>query len=175
MRLDDTIQTAAGPLSVELARPEDLDALVEIDRNTSAWSRAIGFEPGEPPRPIREIFAEVVGRGDEMYVARHEGRPVAKLSLQWSDDLWHDLPAEAGYVHGLATHRDFAGLGVGLALLRWAEDAVVAAGKLYVRLDCNADNPPLRAYYERAGYVHRGDVALPHRTGSRYEKRVGTR
>jgi GNAT superfamily N-acetyltransferase len=172
MRHEDAIEMPTGSLTVGLAQPDDLDALVAIDRGAAEWSRSIGYEPGEPPRPIREIFAEILARGNEMYVARREGQPVAKLALQWSDDLWLDLPAEAGYVHGLATRRDFAGQGIGLALLRWAEGLVTAAGKSFVRLDCNADNPPLRAYYERAGYEHRGDVTLAHRTASRYETRV---
>ena len=45
-----------------------------------------------------------------------------------------------------------------------------AAGKPVLRLDCAAENLALRAYYERAGFVHCGDVRLPHRGAARYEK-----
>jgi ribosomal protein S18 acetylase RimI-like enzyme len=158
-------------LTIRLARPDDVDALVEIDASASAWVRALGYDPGEPPRPIREIVADRVRRG-ELYLARLDGKPASMVALQSDDELWHDVEGEAIYIHGLATHRDFAGKGIGLALLRWAERTAAAATKDYLRLDCNADNPALGAYYERAGFTHRGDVALPHRVASRYEKRI---
>lgn len=168
----ETITTSNGILTIAQAQPADVDALVAIDMSASRWAVAMGYDPGQPPRPPREILGERVARG-EVYLARRDGAPAAMLTLQWADpDVWGDLPSEAGYVHGLATHRAFAGQGIGLALLRWIERQVAAAGRSLVRLDCNASDPPLRAYYERAGFTHRGDVALAHRTASRYEKHV---
>ncbi len=171
MSREETSATPHGTISIGPARPEDLDALVAIDASASNRVRALGLDPGMPPRPMREILADRVARG-EIALARLDGQPAAMLALQWADDLWRDLPGAAGYVHGLATHRDFAGKGVGLALLGWAERIVAQEGKAYLRLDCNADNPTLRAYYARAGFAHRGDVALPGRVASRYEKRI---
>jgi GNAT superfamily N-acetyltransferase len=159
-------------ISIALAGPADLDALVEIDASASAWSDAIGRPGGNAPRPLRDIFAETIMRG-EAWIARWRGERAGKITLQWQDEsLWGQMPWDAVYVHGLSTHRDYAGKGVGLALLRWAERAAESAGRSYVRLDCNADNPELRAYYERAGFAHRGDVALGHRVAARYEKRI---
>jgi protein-tyrosine phosphatase len=170
-----TIATPAGaPLDVGCAGPEDLDALAAMDASATRRLATLGIDPGQPPRPIRAILAERVARG-EVYAASRDGVPVAMLTLQWSDPYaWADQPpGVAAYVHGLAARHEAAGQGVGLALLRHVERVVAAAGGTAVRLDCDADNPRLRAYYERAGYVHRGDVALPHRRASRYERRVG--
>jgi GNAT superfamily N-acetyltransferase len=159
-------------ISIALAGPADLEALLEIDASASAWSDAIGRPGGSAPRPLRDIFAETIMRG-EAWIARWRGERAGKITLEWQDTkTWGQTPWDAVYVHGLSTHRDFAGKGVGLALLRWAERAAEAAGRSYVRLDCNADNPELRAYYGRAGFAHRGDVALGHRVAARYEKRV---
>ena len=109
----------------------------------------------------------------ESWIARWRGERAGKITLEWQDTkTWGQTPWDAVYVHGLSTHRDYAGTGVGLALLRWAERAAEAAGREYVRLDCNADNPELRAYYERAGFTSRGEVALGHRVAARYEKRI---
>lgn len=47
-------------------------------------------------------------------------------------------------------------------------------GKAYLRLDCVAWNESLRAYHERAGYEHVGDVTVYEFTQSRYEKRAAT-
>jgi hypothetical protein len=58
----------------------------------------------------------------------------------------------------LAVRRGYPGLGA--ALLGWAAESVRDAGRRFVRLDCVAGNPRLRAYYEAAGFAHRGDVAV---------------
>jgi GNAT superfamily N-acetyltransferase len=92
-----------------------------------------------------------------VWVADAEGAAVATLTLSWSDVLWPD-DGRAGYLHRFATRQ--AGTGLGAALLHWATDAVRARGRDRLRLDCPAENGALRGYYERAGFVHRGDVVL---------------
>ncbi len=166
------ISTPFGPLVIALADPDDLEALLAIDASAYGWRAAQGYAVSAPPRPLRELFSEAIAR-DEMYLARRDGVPAGKIVLQWSDDLWRDLPGEACYVHGLATHRTFAGQEIGRTLLRWADGRAAAQGKLLLRLDCDATNPKLRAYYERVGFIRAGDVTLPHRTAARYEKSVG--
>lgn len=45
-----------------------------------------------------------------MYLARLAGRTFGTFALQWSDEeVWGDVPEDAGYVQGLAVRRDFAG------------------------------------------------------------------
>ena len=96
-----------------------------------------------------------------MYLAALEGRTFGTLALQWSDEeVWGYAPGDAGYVHGLAIRRDFAGLGLGRELLRWAEDRAALSGKRYLRLDCVAKNRRLNEYYERAGFRCRGRVRV---------------
>lgn len=165
-----TAETPQGELVIQQARLEDVETLVAIEDEAARWVRSLGIEPGEAPRPLGEIFAEAVARG-ELYVALRDGVIAGKITLQTGDDpVWEGIPGDALYVHGLTTARAFAGQEIGKALLRWAEERAREGGKSYVRLDCNADNPALRAYYERAGFTHRGDVQLPHREASRYEK-----
>jgi GNAT superfamily N-acetyltransferase len=171
MSEDETLETPYGALMISRAHPNDLETALAIDASAYGWRAAMGIPTGTPPRPLPELFAESIARG-EMYLARLDGAPAGKIVLQRQDTLWSDDAGKAIYVHGLATHRDFAGKGIGRALLTFAERVAADAGKAYVRLDCNADNPNLRAYYERAGFTHRGDVALPHRVASRYEKRI---
>ncbi len=164
------VETPQGELIIQRARLEDVETLVAIEDEAARWVRSLGIEPGEAPRPLGEIFSEAVARG-EIYVVLSDGIVAGKITLQTGDDpVWEGIPGDALYVHGLTTARAFAGQEIGRALLRWAEDRARESGKAYLRLDCNADNPALRAYYERAGFTHRGDVQLPHREASRYEK-----
>ena len=160
-------------LTIRQAGLADVETLAAIDEEAAAWVRSLGIEPGEPPRPLREIFAAGVAHG-YMYLAESEGVAAGKITLQERDSLWDDKPGAALYVHGLTVRRSFAGRELGRVLLRWAEDQARARGKAYLRLDCNADNPALRAYYERAGFAHRGDIAQADRVASRYEKDLTT-
>ena len=161
-------------LTIRQARPDDVDTLAEIEEEAAAWQRSRGIEPGQPPRPFREIFTATVAAG-QTYVAERDGTTVGKITLQAADSLWYDQPGEALYVHGLTVRRSFVGQEIGRTLLRWAEGRARTQGKACLRLDCNADNPALRAYYERAGFAHRGDVVLGHRVASRYERDLSPR
>lgn len=156
-------------LTIRQARPNDVGTLATIEEEAAAWLRSRGIEPGQPPRPYQDIFAATVAAG-QTYVAERGGVVAGKITLQAADSLWYDQPGESLYIHGLTVRRSFAGQEIGRALLRWAEDRARSQGKACLRLDCNANNPALRAYYERAGFAHHGDVVLAHRVASRYEK-----
>ena len=158
--------------SVRFAGMSAIRALVLVD--ASAWLRARGIEPGHPPRPLAELFAGTIAHGN-MYIALVDGQPAAKMALTQEDRLWNDLPGKALYVHGLMVRRAYAGRQIGPALLRWADTLAERLGRPLLRLDCNADNPALRAYYERAGFTPRGEVTLPHRVAARYERAVARR
>jgi ribosomal protein S18 acetylase RimI-like enzyme len=168
----DAVTTPDGRLAIAQAAADDVDAAAAIEEDAARWVRSQGIDPGVPPRPLRDILTECAARG-ELFLARLDNEPVAKLVLQWADPrMWGDFPGEAGYVHGLMVRRAFAGRQIGLHLLRWAERVAALAGRDYLRLDCRADNPALRHYYECAGFVYRGDVTTGSYTGSRYERRV---
>jgi GNAT superfamily N-acetyltransferase len=78
-------------------------------------------------------------------------------------------PEQSAYVHRLAVKREFAGGGVSTALLRWAAERARSLGKKYLRLDCEASRPKLRAVYERFGFRHHSDRQVEPYFVSRYE------
>lgn len=59
---------------------------------------------------------------------------------------------DAYYVYTVASRMRPASRGVGRSLLSWAADRARTLGVTYLRLDCWADNPHLRAYYEKLGF-----------------------
>ena len=154
------------------AAESDADTVQSILEEAARWLtyRGIGgWTPGSFPR--RRIL-ERIGRG-EMYLAGLAGQTFGTLALQWSDEeVWGDTPGDAGYVHGLAVRRDFAGRGLGRELLRWAEDRVALSGRSYLRLDCLAENQGLNEYYGRAGFRCRGRARVWGMELNLYERRV---
>jgi GNAT superfamily N-acetyltransferase len=161
-------------ITVRRATPADVAAIAAIHDDAMRWAFARGFRRREPLAldTLRADAAERIAI-HEVYVACDDGSPVATLVLTWDDDgLWDDLPGDAGCLYAFAVKRSYAGQGVGHALLDWACRYVAATGRTLLRLDCDAGNPGLRAYYERSGFTHRGDAWRGERALARYEKAV---
>jgi len=75
-------------------------------------------------------------------------------------------------MHRLAVKRRFAGGDVSIALLDWAAERVRALRHPYLRLDCEASRPRLRAMYERYGFTYHSDRCVGPYLVARYELRV---
>jgi GNAT superfamily N-acetyltransferase len=108
------------------------------------------------------------------FVAECDREPVGVIKFQLEDpEFWPDLPpGESAFVHRLAVRRSFAGGEVSAALLNWALERTRSLGKKYLRLDCEASRPKLRALYERFGFVHHSDKPVGPYFVSRYEYRI---
>jgi ribosomal protein S18 acetylase RimI-like enzyme len=167
-----TARTYEG-LEVREARPADLAAVVSMLEEAARWMLRRGIEGWTPDGFSRERIAVLIESG-EMYLAVLDGRPAGTFTLQWSDtETWGDVPDDAGYIHGLAIRREFAGKGLGREMLRRAEQTVSRSEREYLRLDCVADNDALNEYYRQAGFARRGIAVVRGLAVSLYEKRVG--
>jgi ribosomal protein S18 acetylase RimI-like enzyme len=157
-------------VKIELARFEDLDAVLDILSGAARWLRERGIEQWPDPFP-RSRVEDSLARG-ELYLARVDKSIAATFVLQWEDELfWGEQPPVAGYIHAVAVRREHAG--VGRQVIEWAERAVREAGRPFLRLDCMRDNPRIRSYYEALGFEHRGDRLVGGQfDASLYEKSV---
>lgn len=170
-----TLLTSIGQIDIVQAQASELYAVLDILEEAAAWIASRGIDqwrPGSFIGPRYQSIADQVKRG-EVYLAKHEGEPIATLTLQWEDKrMWGDVPADAAYVHRIAIRRPYAGKGIGLQLLQWTENTAAAACKDYLRLDCMAENQALRNYYEQAGFAYRGEIQGKGWRGSLYEKNI---
>jgi predicted N-acetyltransferase YhbS len=140
----------------------------------TVWVRERGYEQWPLPYP-RDELASAIDRG-EVYVAELDGEVVATVTLLWDDPrYWGERPADAAYVHKLAVRRACAGQRIGNAIVEWADRTAATAGRDFLRLDCIGDNPGIRAYYERLGFEHRGDLVVNGRKMAIYERHVRAR
>lgn len=167
--------TEWGDCTVVEATDADTDALLAMRDDAARWLLARGIDqwhPGEIPYSWE--------RGDEfvVFVLRHEEDRVGTVTIVWDDPvIWGEQPVPAGYVHNLVVARPCAGHGLGVRLLRWAEDHVAASGRSMARLDCVASNRELRDLYESAGYRWVRDQRypwLPDMALALYEKALPT-
>ncbi len=157
-------------MRIRRARPDEIEVVLAVLADAAAWLRARGVEQWPDQFPTDWVTPAI--EAGETWLAELDGRIIGSLVEQWDDPLfWAGYPSDAGYLHRLAVHRHGGGLGA--RLLLWAEDHAAGEGKTYLRLDCVASNESLRAYYERAGYDHVGDVTVGEFTQARYQKRIG--
>jgi GNAT superfamily N-acetyltransferase len=107
-------------------------------------------------------------------IAECDGETAAVLKFQLEDRLfWPDVTqSESAFVHRFAVRRRFAGLGISSALLSWAVERARSLGRDYLRLDCEASRPKLRAVYERFGFIHPSDRQVGPYFVSRYEYKI---
>jgi predicted N-acetyltransferase YhbS len=158
-------------VNVRKADLDDTELVAGLLDEASRWVGERGFEQWPLPFPRTQI-AEAIARG-EVFVAEHEGEPVATVTILTEDPrYWGARPPDALYVHKLAVARAHAGRGFGSKVIRWAEGRAASLGRQFLRLDCLGDSEGIRDYYERLGFEHRGDLVRGKRNMCIYERRV---
>src|SRR5205085_4420393 len=94
--------TPIGQIDIVQAQASELDVVLDILEEAAAWVTSKGIDqwrPGSFIGPRYQSIADQVKRG-EVYLAKHDGEPIATLTLQWEDKrMWGDVPADAAYVH----------------------------------------------------------------------------
>jgi GNAT superfamily N-acetyltransferase len=105
------------------------------------------------------------------FVAEHSGAAAGVVKFQLEDaQFWPDVPSdEAAYIHRLAVRRSYAGQGASTTLMQWAAEQTGLLRRRYLRLDCEASRPRLRAIYERFGFRHHSDRQVGPYLVSRYQ------
>lgn len=159
------VPTAAGTMEIIRATAADVDDAFDV--LCDSCHRVV--ELGRPiPRWLftaegRLHVADKV-RDCDYFLGLIDGRPAAGVWLKWADPAgWGDCACSrnAGYVHGLGVKREWAGFGVGAAMVNWCADHVADRGVELVRLECDAPNSKIRNYYEALGFAERGVLPGP--------------
>jgi GNAT superfamily N-acetyltransferase len=171
MNVGQSQQLAPNDFIVVPAKPEDLETVLGILDEAAAWiieqKLPSVWKPGEFSR---EAFLEQISRA-EVHVGLVDGNAAGTITLQWSDLVfWGEQQPDSGYVHKLAVRPAYAGQRIGLEMLKWAEAAAREVGKRFLRLNCMAADRKIRDYYERAGFLYKGDVVRPKAVAALYEK-----
>lgn len=163
-------------LQVRQAMPEDAESVADILKEAARWLERSGMSLWQQDELNAVNIAEDVTLG-LYFLAVDKGYAVGTLRFQLEDPtVWPDaLPQQATYIHRLAVRRHYAGTGLSTTLLRWAVDRTRVLGRKYLRLDCVATRPRLRAVYESFGFhFHSVHEFGPYRV-ARYEYDVELR
>ena len=122
----------AVKVDISTAKPDEIDTVLGILDEAAAWiitnNLPSVWKPGEFSH---QTFLDQIAQ-DEVYLASVDGIAVGTFVLQWSDSFWWgERSSEAGYFHKFAVRPLLAGRGIGLEMLRWAEQRTRSAGKKF--------------------------------------------
>lgn len=167
--------TAPHP-EIRVADPRDIDISAEILEAAATWGASAGcpsWTPGSFTGPgsvgISRLRSDL--ESTSLYLVWLDNAAVATFSLLESDALfWPSARDDALYLHRFAVRRVNAG--VGAHAVAWAGAEARRRERAYVRLDCLAENPGIRRYYERHGFAPVGEKLIDGVRFSLYEMRV---
>ena len=160
----------ASEMQIRQATPQDVEIVADILKEAARWLKQVGmplWQEGEleSSRIVPDVNAGL------FFLAEYSGDSAGTLKFQLDDPVvWPDArPQDAAYIHRLAVRRQFAGTGLSTDLLFWAVERTHALRRRFLRLDCDASRPRLRALYERFGFRYHSDAQVGPYVVSRYE------
>jgi GNAT superfamily N-acetyltransferase len=159
--------------SIRQAKRQDTGMVAEILSEAAHWLEENGMAMWRGDELVPSHIATDVDAGI-FFIAECHGEAAGVVKFQLEDEqFWPDVPAgESAFVHRLAVRRRFAGGEISSAMLSWAVERARSPRRDYLRLDCEASRPRLRAVYEKFGFVHHSDRQVGPYYVSRYEFRV---
>jgi ribosomal protein S18 acetylase RimI-like enzyme len=164
-------------MKITLAEKSDFAPVLDLVQRVAGWLKQEQmkqweeFLTGDGPDLLMRRFQE-----GEVYIAQDGRRIVGVIVIQWEDGFWGERGSDetAAYVHTMAVERDWAGRGVGAALMAQAELRAAEEGRRYIRLDCGKENSKLCGYYESHGFKKVGEKQWDDWTANLYQKDLGT-
>jgi ribosomal protein S18 acetylase RimI-like enzyme len=169
--------------TVRHANPQDISILTQIRNDAHANKLTHGDcawgERALSEADVLNVLSSSFARKD-LYIVELDSMPVASFSLclagERSDlETWASQDPNAAYVHRLCVRKGFNGLGLGSYIIDWCLSRLSALDRRILRLDCDARNAKLCAYYESLGFI-RVDISPDASDGdyvaSMYEKPI---
>ncbi|MBW4615786.1 MAG: GNAT family N-acetyltransferase [Desmonostoc vinosum HA7617-LM4] len=162
-------------ISIRQASIQDTVIVSDVLREAAVWLQQLGIPLWHDSEVAMESISQDVANG-LFFLAEAAGEPAGTIKFQLEDLLfWPDVSQEeSAFVHRLAIRRHYSGGKVSLVLLNWAVEYAKMLGRRYLRLDCDAARPRLRAVYENFGFRHHSDRQVGAFYVSRYEYEILT-
>ena len=142
---------------LRVAASREAEVSASIIEEVAAWGASQGF-PSWTPGSFTGVDSLGMSRlrGDiaagGLYLVWRGDSPVATFSLLERDPIyWPFAGDEALYLHRFGVRRLAAG--AGSHAVEWCLREARRRERSFVRLDCLADNPGIRRYYERFGFT----------------------
>ena len=126
-----------------------------------------------PPAEKIKWVQEGIQNKEFFFIESDEGDLMGMVRILEMDLLyWGEMNDKSRYIHSLVITDEYNGKGIGSKVIQKIEQDAREDDFDYLRLDCDAKNPKLCAYYENQGFEKVGQKELPISTYNLYEKRI---
>lgn len=126
----------------------------------------------DPPADKLAWVRQGVENGEFVFVYNQTNDLVGMFRLMNSDTLyWEQKGIDKGvrYVHSLVIADPYTGSGLGQEIMKRIITNLKSKEIKLLRLDCEASNSKLCAYYEAFGFQKTGEKTTPYSTNNLYE------
>lgn len=164
---------------IRRADESETGLVLSLRREAEQWLHGRGIRQWLPEWRERshQIIREGVRQGKTWLVFDVE-RAIATVTLNGPDlDFWRpsDDLESALYFYKLIVERDYAGCGLGEAVIDWVSRYAEDEGKAWVRLDCWRNNYQLQNYYRTLDFRHlRTETINGRESGALFQRPAGT-
>ena len=161
------------------ATADDMDALLALGAEGSAYLRANGVDQWQDNFPNEAVFTRDIGKGN-CWLFTHGQTPAGVIVVYLEPDpdypaiegRWLTEGTPYGVIHRAAISAAFRGHGLVDEMFSLAEDIILGSGCVSARVDTHEDNGPMRHVLERRGYAPCGVVYL-HHGSEECKRRIG--
>lgn len=149
---------------VRLAELEEANHVINMLKKIAQWMQNNEINQwqylltGGDDEEIRSSISK-----KETYMLLNEKGIVATFTLsphqsEWDQHIFGiEKEHESLYLHRLAIAPEFMGNGLGSEIMKWIH-ANVKSDKVYLKLDCVADNLKLNHFYQENGFEYLGET-----------------
>lgn len=116
--------------------------------------------------PSAKIFEQDLRR-NELFVAENEGQLIgtivisSRIDPEYTTVNWLTVTSNQLYIHRLAVHPHYQGMGYARRLMDFAEKMSRDKGCISIRLDTFSQNKRNQHFYEQRGYQRLDDIYFP--------------
>lgn len=126
----------------------------------------------DPPEEKLSWVREGIVDGEFIFVCNQLNDLIGMFRLMEKDTLyWGKRGSDKGfrYIHSLVISDSYCGNGLGKKIMAHIISDLKAKNLSALRLDCEASNKKLCAYYEAFGFIKKGEKTTPYSHNNLYE------
>lgn len=148
------------------ATSSDIDSILSMTKACAKNMISKGIYQWNEHYPSGKAFQKDIDRNELFVLIREtEIRGSIVISTLMDDEYkaieWLTPNDKNIYIHRLAVHPDYQGLGLAQELMAYAEQMASEQGYSSIRLDTFSQNNRNQKFYERRGYHRLGSIYFP--------------
>ena len=161
-------------IEIRKSTPRDIDALCSLFDEARSTIKLLGIDQWQNGYPSEAVISDDMARG-QSYTVEADGHLCGTFALIEQGEPTYDSIFDGNWLTGnvksyaapsyFALHRvavsvKHRGHGISTAIIEFAQEQAIAAGKSSLRIDTHRGNTVMRKMLGKHGFVHCGTIFL---------------